>query len=138
MMAQLLAHMIGDYGLQSDWMALNKQSRAGVCALHAALYTIPFYFLCFPLGVLNGAILFKLSLIYVTHAIIDHYSLAKYFIRARNHVFSESDFEPDAELCEYTGLNASRPEGIRWPIYIITDNMFHLIINYYVLSVLIV
>ncbi len=129
----ILAHLIGDYGLQSDWMVLNKQKRAGVCALHAMLYTIPFYFLCFPLGVLNGAILFKLSLIYVTHAIIDHYSLAKYFIRARNHVFSESDFRPDAELCEFTGMSASRPEGIRWIVYTITDNMFHLIINYYVL-----
>jgi hypothetical protein len=35
----LLGHLIGDYLLQNDWMALNKKKRLGVAALHSAIWT---------------------------------------------------------------------------------------------------
>lgn len=40
----MLAHLIGDYVLQNDWMATNKKRRDLPCMVHAILYTIPFLF----------------------------------------------------------------------------------------------
>lgn len=37
-MEQLLAHLVGDYLLQSHWMALNKRSSSLACVIHCTLY----------------------------------------------------------------------------------------------------
>ena len=42
---QLIAHAVGDYILQSDWMALEKTKRSLAAAVHALTYTLPFLFL---------------------------------------------------------------------------------------------
>ena len=42
---QLLAHLAGDYVLQSDWMAREKTSRIAVALAHALCYSLPFLFL---------------------------------------------------------------------------------------------
>jgi hypothetical protein len=36
----LMAHLIGDYLLQNDWMAVNKKLRNLPCFVHVALYTL--------------------------------------------------------------------------------------------------
>lgn len=43
-MSWILAHLIGDYLLQNDWMALNKKSKSWICAVHVATYMLPFLF----------------------------------------------------------------------------------------------
>ncbi len=40
----IFAHLIGDYILQNDWMALNKKDNNWVCFVHAIVYIIPFIF----------------------------------------------------------------------------------------------
>ena len=35
----LLGHLLGDYLLQNNWMALNKKKHVGVAALHSAIWT---------------------------------------------------------------------------------------------------
>lgn len=35
----LVGHLVGDYLLQNDWMALNKKQRSWPCLVHVALYT---------------------------------------------------------------------------------------------------
>jgi hypothetical protein len=35
----LVGHLVGDFLIQNDWMALNKKSRTLPCAVHVALYT---------------------------------------------------------------------------------------------------
>lgn len=40
----LVAHFIGDYLLQNDWMALNKKKSNIVCSIHVALYILPWLF----------------------------------------------------------------------------------------------
>ena len=47
---QLLAHAVGDYVLQSDWMANHKTSRPFVALVHALTYSIPFTLLNPSLG----------------------------------------------------------------------------------------
>jgi hypothetical protein len=34
-----IGHLVGDYIIQNDWMALNKKANAGICAVHAVLWT---------------------------------------------------------------------------------------------------
>ena len=41
---QILAHLIGDYLLQSHWMAQEKTKRSIAAAVHAVSYTLPFLF----------------------------------------------------------------------------------------------
>ncbi len=36
----IVGHLVGDYLLQNDWMALNKKKDAFPCAVHCALWTI--------------------------------------------------------------------------------------------------
>jgi hypothetical protein len=36
----LMGHLIGDFLLQSDWMALNKKKRTWPCTVHCLIYAI--------------------------------------------------------------------------------------------------
>ena len=40
----LLAHFIGDFLLQSDWMATRKKQSNIACSIHVILYMLPFIF----------------------------------------------------------------------------------------------
>ncbi len=39
---QLVAHAVGDYILQSHWMATEKTNQHFAAAAHAVVYTLPF------------------------------------------------------------------------------------------------
>lgn len=39
---QLVAHAIGDYVLQSDWMANEKTKKSVAALAHVVAYTLPF------------------------------------------------------------------------------------------------
>lgn len=80
MMAQLLAHLWGDYLLQSDWMANNKRKRYWPAFVHAFIYSV-----CFVPIVWNrrhAAV--SLDVILWTHFLIDRYGLARYLVWAKN------------------------------------------------------
>lgn len=72
---QLLAHAVGDYLLQSDWMAREKTSRLPVALVHALTYSLPFLALRPSLA--------AWAVIVVTHALIDRYRLARYVVWAK-------------------------------------------------------
>lgn len=36
----IVGHMVGDYLLQNDWLALGKKRSSGICAIHAAIWTL--------------------------------------------------------------------------------------------------
>ena len=38
----IYAHLIGDYILQNDWMALNKKRKPIPCIVHTVTYMLPF------------------------------------------------------------------------------------------------
>lgn len=40
----IFAHLIGDYILQNDWMALNKKSKNFPALVHVLTYCLPFLF----------------------------------------------------------------------------------------------
>lgn len=115
---QLLAHLVGDYFIQSDWMATNKKDRVLPCLVHVLTYILPFLFLTTSAG--------ALAVIAGTHFAIDHWNLARYPIWLKNKLLGGSKPWKD---CSMTGLDPDRPVWLSVWLTIIVDNMFHLIIN---------
>lgn len=40
----IYAHLIGDFLIQTDWMANGKKQNSWICLVHVATYMIPFLF----------------------------------------------------------------------------------------------
>lgn len=116
-MEQVFAHLIGDYFLQTDWMALNKKHNFFIALLHAIVYTIPFL-------LITQSIL-ALLVICITHAIIDGTFIINKFNQIKNWYWET----------EY-GYHKDRPSFIWVWLSIIQDNTLHLIINYYAIKYL--
>ena len=38
----ILAHFIGDFLLQNDWMAVGKKKKSWICTIHVLFYMTPF------------------------------------------------------------------------------------------------
>lgn len=116
---QIVCHLVGDYLLQSDWQAMNKGKRFWIALAHSVIYSAPFLFL--------GMSWKAAVLIIWSHAVIDHFSLAKYLVWAKNWIGLERP-KPWAE-CNQNGYSADRPPFLTWWLYIIADNTLHIIIN---------
>lgn len=128
-MNQLILHAIGDYLIQNDWMALNKKKPGWngflACFVHCLTYSLPFYLI---------ADTFQVSMIFLTHFIIDRWKLVDYFLAFRNWTSVNPKgalFIPDISNF---GFSKDRPSLITAWLYIITDNIFHIICNYLILS----
>jgi hypothetical protein len=115
---QLVAHAVGDYILQSDWMANEKATKNLAAAVHALTYTLPFLFLT-----LNPI---SLAIIAVTHFFIDRFRMARYVIWLRNIPWPGS--KPWAE-CRQTGFQPGLPPYLSTWLVIIVDNTMHVLIN---------
>jgi hypothetical protein len=112
---QILAHLVGDYIIQSDWMASEKTKRHAAAAIHAITYTLPFLFLTFdPLA---------LAFIAGTHFVIDRWRLARFVCWFKNY-----PWQPWAD-CAATGYPSSKPAWLSVWLLIIADNTMHLICN---------
>jgi hypothetical protein len=67
----IYAHLIGDYLIQNDWMALNKKKSHLICLVHVSTYMIPF--LLTPLSPI------QLLLIAIQHYVLDRWYFVKWF-----------------------------------------------------------
>jgi hypothetical protein len=135
----LLCHFFGDYIAQTDWMALNKGQKTLNCLVHVSIYTAFFLFLTLSWK----ALLF----IGATHFILDRWHIIlKRIIWWKNHFptgkyppfkycdtsgyYDESpinSLKPSADIVEKYGK--PRPFYITIWLYIISDNILHLICN---------
>jgi hypothetical protein len=123
----IMGHMVGDYILQNNWLALNKSmpGRIGAlaCTIHVLLYTA-------AVSLFTGlhSLLF-LALVAVPHWVIDRYSLGWTFLKWKNRK-SQKPFEG---LFKQNWLTSKELEENVWklsftaPVYIANDNTFHLI-----------
>jgi hypothetical protein len=93
----LVLHAVGDYWLQSDWMAQEKTKGSWPAIAHALTYTLPFV-------LLFGLQWQPLLLIGGTHFIIDRWRLARYICWAKNFL-SPKGYWP----CTYRGVQRSSP-----------------------------
>lgn len=118
---QLVAHAIGDYVLQSDWMATKKRTENTAAAVHALVYTL--CFLPFRPSVTAGWV------ILVTHFLIDRYGLARYVVWAKNWLAPLGWIQAPWAQCEATGYPPERPAWLAVWLLIIADNVLHVLIN---------
>jgi hypothetical protein len=120
-MEQLLAHLVGDYVLQSDRMALKKRKNIAAAWFHAFVYSMPF--------VLLAPSTEAWLVILITHMLIDHLALARYVGFAKNFLAPVSAW-PKWEETNATGYSNDKPVWMSTWLFIITDNCMHLVINY--------
>jgi len=71
----IYAHLIGDYLLQNDWMAMNKKSSSFHCLVHVLVYMIPFLFCGFEA--------WQLAVIAVQHYATDRTKFVEWFMIAK-------------------------------------------------------
>lgn len=116
---QLVAHAVGDYLLQSDWMANEKVKRSVAAAAHVATYFLPFLFLTRAPA--------ALAFIIGTHFVIDRWRLARFVCWAKNWM------APGGYLawssCSGTGYDVERPQWMTVWLMIVADNVMHVLCN---------
>lgn len=115
---QLLAHAVGDYLLQSDWMAKEKTKRSFAAFVHCVFYLLPFLLItqnATTLAVIGG-----------THFVIDRWQLARYVAWLKNRPWPGSLPWSD---CRETGYSPDTPTWLAGWLVIIIDNIIHITIN---------
>ncbi len=115
---QLLLHVIGDYIVQSDWMATEKTKRSFAALIHVVTYALPFLLLTQSIT--------ALAVIAGTHFIIDRWRLARFVCWAKNWPWPGR--RPWSE-CAGNGYPADRPPWLTTWLMIIVDNTMHVVIN---------
>lgn len=124
-MEQLIAHLVGDYVLQNHWMATAKVKSWGPAVAHAACYGLPFLLL------VDSAAAWLV--IVGTHAIIDRYRLARFWVEWWGVGVWPSGL---AKAALRAGVAKSIEDAPAPPpflavwLLIIVDNTMHLAINY--------
>lgn len=117
---QLVAHAVGDYVLQSDWMATEKTKRSVAALVHVVTYALPFLFLRPSLA--------AMAVIMSTHFVIDRWRLARYVVWVKNFL-APPDSNPLWRQCTATGYPPDRPAWMAVWLLIIADNVMHVLIN---------
>ena len=134
----VLAHLTGDYLLQSHWMATEKTKRWWPAVVHAVTYGLPF------LVVTRSPA--ALAVIVVTHAVIDRYRLARHVVWLKNflapirrelvaehmphpRVWRWRSTNPPWSECSATGYPPETPAWLSVWLLIISDNAIHMLIN---------
>jgi hypothetical protein len=119
--------MVGDYLIQSHWMATEKTKRWFPAVAHAVTYGLPF------VAITQNVV--ALAVIVVTHAVIDRFRLARHVIWAKNH-FAPLGSVPAWSECKATGYPPDTPPWLAVWLMIIADNTIHVLINSAVIVVL--
>ena len=99
-MNYLIAHLVGDYLLQNDWMAQGKKTSSWICTVHVSLYMLPFMFL--------GLTWWQMLLIGTQHYFQDRFNSVQWYMR----LIGQKEF--------------ARPPMAPWSV-IVVDNAFHLL-----------
>jgi len=113
---QIVAHLVGDYLLQSHWMATRKTEDSSAAFLHAVTYGLPFLFLV-PSG---WSAVVALALICGTHFIVDRWRLARFVVWAKNGARGP---------VTATGYPDDVPQWLSVWLLIVADNTLHLLTN---------
>ena len=115
--AIILAHLVGDYLLQSHWIATEKTKRWWPAILHGVLYTVPYAFVTQSLA--------ALAVIGGTHILIDRYRLARHISWVKNLIAPKRHWPARTA----TGYPDDTPPWLSVWLLFIVDNTMHLLIN---------
>ena len=121
-MIELLAHLVGDYVLQSQPMSDRKVTDIRWALIHATAYTLPFLLLTQDVR--------RLAVIALTHALIDRYRIA-----ARWVAWYGTGTRASGIWSRWNVSTDLVPPFLSVWLTIIVDNTLHLVINHAALSV---
>lgn len=116
----VLAHLAGDYLIQSHWMATKKTEQWLPAVVHGVTYTLPYALVTqspWALLVIGG-----------THIIIDRFRLARHLVWLKNQIGPKSA-RFSWSSAKGTGYPADTPPWLSVWLMIIADNTIHLLIN---------
>lgn len=124
-LAAFMGHVVGDYILQNQYLALNK-SKPGwrgalACTIHVALYTA-------AVSIFTGLHgLMFLALVAAPHWLIDRYSLGQKWLNFKNR--REEVWAPKERPWDYQKGTVENvwQIGFAAPVYIANDNAMHLV-----------
>ena len=129
---QLVAHAVGDYIFQSDWMADNKTKSHFAAAVHAITYTLPFLLITQSPA--------ALAAICGSHFIVDRWRLARFVVWLKNgplvYAPASHDWTWQMKPVTATGYQDSKPPFLAVWLLIIADNILHVICNALAIAVL--
>jgi hypothetical protein len=133
---QLVAHAVGDYILQSHWMATEKTKNSVAAAIHAVTYTLPF-----ALITQSPA---ALAVICGTHFLVDRFRLARFVVWLKNGPIYWRPQELASNMNQWrdgppgswewqpitaTGYQDNVPAWLSVWLLIAADNIIHVLIN---------
>lgn len=124
---QLVAHAVGDYILQSHWMATEKTKQSFAATIHAVTYTLPF--------VLITQSPAALTVIAGTHFLIDRFRLARFVVWLKNGPIDFTEYGSIADdvtgwkPITATGYPDDVPPWMSVWLLIAADNILHVICN---------
>jgi len=75
----LLAHLLGDFPLQTSWMAMNKATKWFPLIVHSALYTATLGAIAF-LG-FGGLDWWRLLTLFIAHILLDRRTFVAWWVR---------------------------------------------------------
>ena len=102
-MNYLIGHLIGDYLLQNDWMAMNKKKSNFHCFVHCFLYTV-------AVMICTGWFWFYSIPVFLSHWIFDRTTLV---VRYMDLIGAWKRIDRKSEMFTFA--------------YLIIDNTFHLV-----------
>lgn len=70
----IVGHLVGDYLLQNDWMALNKKRHVFPCLVHAVIWTLS---VCWFAEWTNP---WAVAALFITHFVQDHTNIVRRWI----------------------------------------------------------
>lgn len=124
---QIVCHAIGDYLLQSHWMASEKTKRSIPALAHVITYAVPFLVL--------GCSWTALAVIVGTHFVIDRWRLARFVVFAKNRL-APVDGWATWSFSQPTGYPQDAPAWLSVWLMIIADNILHVLCNSFALTYL--
>ena len=104
---------------------MNKSRSSGVSLLHALLYGLPF--------LTQTRSLTALAIIAGSHFVIDRWRLTRYLIWAKNWL-SPRPYLPLSACDAATGFPNERPAWMRFWLFVVVDNLVHVVINAWALT----
>ena len=117
---QLVLHAVGDYVVQSTWMAQEKTKSHVPALAHALTYTASFLLLTQSWA--------ALGVIFGTHFVIDRWRLARYVCWFKNQLVP-AKYRYPWKGNEATGYHKDTPDWLAVWLMIIADNLLHVFCN---------
>jgi len=133
MFQMLLGHLVGDYLLQNEWMALNKSKNTLVgwmaALLHCMIYT---WTICIFMGEFDK--IWWIA-VFLSHFPIDKFALGEKYMKLKGssmrRYIDNVDWTATANPPkDWTMGHQMLTGGFRAVVYAVTDNTMHLLLMY--------